>query len=143
LYGVCSHGIIPACGRQIPTKGRGRSGRTFKRSLWVLHAADKGRTKRRNAGMKEYRNKLSRNSTRLRTKNHELRTVLSKRTHFTTNYELRTKNFFVKRTQFPHFSANFETSIFQLSIVHCQFRRSAATKRTQFPYRCTFAFLQV
>ncbi len=69
----------------------------------------------------------------------------------TPNFELRSPNFlqnepnstilqsaisnlkFQNEPNFPHFYINFEDSIFQLSIVHCQFRRFTAENEPNYP----------
>jgi hypothetical protein len=97
-----------------------------------------------NTGMKEYKNKLSHNSTILQftirktnpfwleAGSWPLEAIFAKRTHFAPDSLLWSLVFFAKRTHFPHFFANFENHNSTFNIYHSTFRRTAATKRTHF-----------
>jgi hypothetical protein len=102
-------------------------------TVWRSQAVGENRTqKRRNTGMKEYKDTINDIFHRLITTNKELTTILSKQTHFTLDSPLWSLVFFSKRTHFPHFFANFEDRNSTFTIYHSTFRRTAATKRTHF-----------
>jgi hypothetical protein len=97
----------------------------------------------RNAGIKEYKNNLPHNSTRLRTTNHELRTFFCKTNPnpiTSINDQLLTINYFAKRTQ-----SCCSRSALLRHLVHSRAKNAdiRPPKRTQFPdsqglllYRC-------